>query len=75
VTSADRIELLSVVQMQIDNVHREVETQMQRTSQLETLMAGIEDKLRELVALSEWLRDDGGSRPTPGAGFPRKMSH
>ncbi len=69
ITSADRIELLSVVQMQIDNIHRELDTQMHRSTQLEILIRRVEDKLGELIGLSKWLQDDGGSRPTSGAGF------
>jgi len=68
-------ELLSVVQMQIDNIHQELDTHMHRSAQLATQITRVEDKLCELIGLSKWLQDDGGSRPTPGAGLPRKISH
>jgi vacuolar-type H+-ATPase subunit E/Vma4 len=65
----------AVLQMQIDNIHLELDTQAQRMAQQQLHMAGIEDRLRELIALSKWLQNDGGSRPAPGAGLPRKVSH
>jgi hypothetical protein len=73
ITGTDRVELLAVVQVQFDNIHRELDSQMHRSTQLEGLIRRVEDKLRELIGLSKWLRDDGGSHPTPGAGFPRKI--
>jgi CheY-like chemotaxis protein len=73
ITSADRIELLSVVQMQIDNIQRELDTQMHRSGRLEIHLKRVEGKLGELIGLSKWLQDDGGSRPTPAPGFPRKI--
>ncbi len=73
ITAADRIELLSVVQMQIDNIHRELDTQMHRSQHLAMVISRVEGQLRELLTLSKWLRDAGGSRATFGAGFPRKI--
>jgi hypothetical protein len=75
ITGADRVELLSVVQMQIDNIHRELDAQTHRSGQLEVLITRVENQLRELIALSKWLQSDGGRRPTPGAGVPPKISH
>jgi hypothetical protein len=74
-TGADRIELLSVVQMQIDNIHRELDTWANWAVKMETLIAQMADKFRELESPSKRLQGDGGSRPTPGAGLPPKVSH
>jgi hypothetical protein len=73
ISAADRIELLSVVQMQFDNIHRELDAQMHRSGQLEIQITRVDAKLRELIGLSNWLQDNGGRRPTPAATFPRKM--
>jgi hypothetical protein len=75
ITGADRIELLSVVQVQIDSIHRELDTQMHHSAQLGSLLAGMESKLRELIALVRLPPDDGGSRPPSRAAFPRRVSH
>src|SRR5712692_10378721 len=74
ITAADRIELLSVVQLQIDNIHRELDTQMHRSAQLGSLIAAMENKLRELIELVKG-PDDGGSRPASRVVFPRRVSH
>jgi Collagen triple helix repeat (20 copies) len=75
ITGADRVELLSVVQMQMDNVHRELDTQMIRMARLETAMAGIEDKLRALVAEVSTLVQAGRTRLISDAGLRRKALH
>ena len=75
ITGAERIELLSVVQVQFENVYRELDKQRHRSAQLETLIAGMESGLRELIGLSKWPRDDGGRHPTPRTGLPQKLSH
>src|SRR3979411_742469 len=57
ITAANRIELLSVVQMQIDNIQRELATQMHRSQQFAMVITRVEGQLRELLTLSKWLRD------------------
>jgi hypothetical protein len=54
---SDRVEM-AVIEVQIDNIHLELDTQMHRTAQLETLLMGIKEELRELIDLVKWLQHE-----------------
>ena len=49
---------IAVIEVQIDNIHLELDTQMYRTAQLETLLVGIKEELHELIELVKWLQTE-----------------
>jgi hypothetical protein len=49
---------IAVIEVQIDNIHLELDTQMSRTAQLETLLVGIKEELHELIELVKWLQTE-----------------
>jgi hypothetical protein len=73
-TVSDRLEL-AVIEMQIDNIHLELDAQLYRTAQLETLLVGIKDELHELIDLVKWLQHEVLNRPASAEGTERTVLH
>ena len=70
----DRAEI-AVIEQHIDQIRRELDTQMYRTAQLETVLIGIRDELRDLMEIVKCLRNDGCNNPASVVGTPRKVFH
>jgi len=70
----DRLDL-AVIEMQINNIHLELDAQMHRTAQLETLLIGIRDELRELIEMVTWLRHEMLDKSGPVRGGRRNILH
>jgi hypothetical protein len=68
----DRLEI-AVLEMQVDNIHLELDTQMRRTAQLETLLTEIEDTLHELTEMVRWLRHEVSDKSASVEGSPRNV--
>jgi hypothetical protein len=64
-----------VIQVQIDNIHLELDTQMHRTAQLETLLVGIKEELHELIDLVKWLQHEVLNKHAPGERAERTVLH
>ena len=52
ITSADRVELLGVVESQIEDIYRELDDQIKRMAQLQKQMDDVREKLRQLMPRS-----------------------
>jgi hypothetical protein len=65
----------AVIEMQIDNIHLELDIQTHRTAQLEVLVRGVRDEVRELTELVKWLRDEVLSHSASGHCAPREVVH
>jgi hypothetical protein len=70
----DRVEI-AVIEKQIDQIHQDLDTQMYRTAQVETVLIGIRDELRDLMELVKCLRNDAWNNAAYVVGTPRKVFH
>jgi hypothetical protein len=66
---------IAVIEVQIDNIHRELDTQMYRTAQLETLLVGIKEELHELIELVKWLQHQVSNKHASVEGTHRTVLH
>jgi hypothetical protein len=66
---------MAVIEKQIDNIHLELDTQMSRTAQLETLLIVIKDELHELIEMVKWLQDEVLNKPARIVDISRKVLH
>jgi hypothetical protein len=71
---SDRLEI-AVIEMQIDNIHLELDAQMYRTTQLETLLVGIKEELHELIDLVKSLQQEVMNRPATAERAERTVLH
>ena len=56
---------VAVIEMQIDNIHLELDTQTDRTARLESRMTALEDTLHELMQVVQRLQDEVGNKRAP----------
>jgi hypothetical protein len=56
---------VAVIEMQIDNIHLELDTQTDRTARLEARMTALEDTLHELMEVVQRLQDEVGNKRAP----------
>jgi uncharacterized protein YoxC len=56
---------IAVIEMQIDNIHLELDTQTDRTARLESRMTALEDTLHELMQVVQRLQDEVGNKRAP----------
>jgi hypothetical protein len=71
---SDRLEI-AVIEVQIDNIHLELDAQMYRTAQLETLLVGIKEELHELIDLVKWLQHEVLNTRASVEGTERTVLH
>jgi hypothetical protein len=66
---------MAVVEIQIDNIHLELDSQMYRTAQLETLLTGVQVELHELIQLVTRLRHEVVNKPASVDRSPGHVVH